>query len=73
MSNPPYEDESFDVGTDNDCSHIGCHCIATAGGFCSSSCKTADLQGELELACNCGHSDCMGDFFSERPLRTAHM
>lgn len=73
MNIPPYEDESFEAKSQNDCSHVGCHCRATTQGFCCPKCKSADNTGALELACDCGHPECMGDFFSDRPLRTANI
>jgi hypothetical protein len=73
MNIPAYEDESFDAKGPDDCNHVGCHCRATAEGFCCQKCKASDNCGELELSCDCGHSDCMGDFFAERPVRTANV
>ncbi|MBX9949121.1 MAG: hypothetical protein K2Y39_08155 [Candidatus Obscuribacterales bacterium] len=72
MNNPPYEEDSLEVRSPNDCHHIGCHCLATAEGFCCPNCKSADTRGAFELSCNCGHKDCLGDFFSDRPLRSAN-
>lgn len=73
MNIPPYEDESFDVKGTHDCNHGSCHCRATTEGFCSPKCKANDTIGDFELACDCGHAECMGDFFADQPARTANV
>jgi hypothetical protein len=40
------------------CAHIPCTCQVESGQkYCSDSCKDAG-SGEVEIACECGHTTC---------------
>lgn len=44
--------------TENKCGHPACGCPRNGSGrYCSQSC--ADAAGVAEIACQCGHSDCL--------------
>jgi hypothetical protein len=51
------------------CAHPACSCEVPADGeYCSQYC--ADAADTLEIACNCGHTDC-ATAMSGRPLQAA--
>ena len=56
---------------ENLCQHAGCHCIAKVEGYCSPQCEAADVKGEIEIECHCGHGECGDSFFAaERAVIT---
>jgi hypothetical protein len=46
---------------DNKCQNAPCTCPAPSDGkYCSASCEGAGKT--IELDCDCGHTDCGGNF-----------
>jgi hypothetical protein len=65
------EAEISESKPENECQHAGCQCIAKVEGYCSPQCEAADIKGEIELECHCGHGDCGDEFFAAEPAGIA--
>jgi hypothetical protein len=63
------EAEILESKLENECQHAGCQCIAKVEGYCSPQCEAADVKGEMELECHCGHGDCGDGFFATEQAR----
>ena len=45
---------------DNRCAHGGCRCAVSGDSdYCSDHCRDAAEQDIVEIACDCGHPQCM--------------
>ena len=70
MKNLYIEVEDQETKSEYECQHAGCRCPAKVEGYCSPECEAADVKGEIELECPCGHAECADTFFAPEPART---